>query len=572
MKNLQVVRIKTKIKEIFDGKIDVLDIDDTERENNAYLSRGLAAYAILMKTSADDADAALSITDGYKDCGLDAIYLDEQSKTLTFVQSKWISDGKSSISQGDTLKLIKGINKTLNFEFEGFNTKVLKKQIDIEKALSTMDYKIQIIIIYTSNQKISIESKEAIDELLTKTNDGSNELISYDVIYLSDIYSHMTNFSANQSICLDDVMINDWGIIEQNGIAKGYYGMISAATIGEWWHKFGVSLLSKNIRFFKGDTEVNKGMKTVLETEPTNFCFYNNGIKLIVDKITRKAAYSTERKTGLFYLENTSIVNGAQTVGSIGDVYKIFPEEVKKAYVLIQMISLENSKDDFGNSITKLSNTQNRIENKDFISMDPLHDRLRRDFSLDGIEYIYKSGNIKTSASDKSCNVDEVAISLGCFYDDVSITATIKSNYGKIFEEITKTPYKTIFNNSISTYKIWNCIVVYRIFEKSNEEYKNSQTGIKKLLSIHGNRFLLHMIYQSMKKTIDFDSAYKKNDLDIREIVKTSIPMFIDEIMQIKSAEFTDAYPANIFKNASRCKIIKEKMSDGGSVINEKNN
>ena len=76
-------------------------------------------------------------------------------------------------------------------------------------------------------------------------------------------------------------------------------------------------------------------------------CFYyNNGVKLLCRKITRKAAHSTDRITGLFALEGVSLVNGAQTTGSIGAVYADMPDVVARAKVFIQMIDLADTEEE----------------------------------------------------------------------------------------------------------------------------------------------------------------------------------------------------------------------------------
>ena len=84
-------------------------------------------------------------------------------------------------------------------------------------------------------------------------------------------------------------------------------------------------------------------------------------------KITKRAAYSTGREIGLFALEGVSLVNGAQTTGVIGAVCAEDPEAVASARIFVQMIDLGDSENTQATQITKLSNTQNRIDGKDFV-------------------------------------------------------------------------------------------------------------------------------------------------------------------------------------------------------------
>ena len=140
--------------------------------------------------------------------------------------------------------------------------------------------------------------------------------------------------------------------------------------IGEWYKEFGNKLFAKNIRFYKGNTDVNEGMKKVLMNEPDKFYYYNNGIKLLCKSIKRKAKDSTTNTTGLFALEGVSLVNGAQTTGTIGSLYMEKPDQISKAMVMIQIIDLSNVDTETSTQITRLSNTQNRIENKEQLNED----------------------------------------------------------------------------------------------------------------------------------------------------------------------------------------------------------
>ena len=557
--NIQITRIKRKFHDVFGDKIDMSDLKEkigTEDYEKNYLSRCLAAYSLMIISDISMEDAAASITDGFHDNGIDAIFKDENGKQLILVQSKWVSDGNGTISQGDTLKYISGVEKLMCCQYEEFNEKIQKKQQLINSVIESMDYQFRLVIVYTSNNPIAKECSDELQKLLNRTNDEINELLSYEIIGLSKIYETLANDSLNAEIILDDFPITEWGIMEDGERQRGYYGLVSAEYVAKCWNKYGNSLLAKNIRFFKGDTEVNNGMKRNLESRPELFCFYNNGIKMVAKKVTKKLLFANDRKMGVFCLEGASVVNGAQTTGCIGTTYESNPEAVARAKVMIQIISLENESEEFGEDITKLSNTQNKIESKAFASMDPFHERIARDLRIDGFEYAYKEGDIRKN--DKICNIDEATIALGCYLGDVTIVTTIKREVGSIFENINKAPYKTIFNDGVNAYLLWNTIMVYRSMENSNVEYQNNNTGIDKLISIHGNRFLLYLIFKDLKKEKkDLSKEYVKID---DELIKQKLVDYISSIKKIKEKEYQEAYTANIFKNANRCKDIERRL------------
>ena len=128
-----------------------------------------------------------------------------------------------------------------------------------------------------------------------------------------------------------------------------------------------------------------------------------------MQKITRKALHGTTREMGLFVLEGVSLVNGAQTTGTIGTIFAESPEILTSANVLIQMIDLGDSDEAQAAQITKLSNTQNRIDGKDFAALDRNQERLRMELSFAGIQYLYKSG-AKLDDLEHQITLDETII------------------------------------------------------------------------------------------------------------------------------------------------------------------
>ena len=378
-----MIRVQSKLDELFVNKIDLSDATNEEEKHNKYYTRAIAALAVVIRSGIDYDSAAKTITDGYHDMGIDAVYNDTSQKKLILVQSKWRKDGNGSVSQEEANTFISGIKRIINLDFDGCNAKLAAKQQEITSAIRDMDYQIEMIFCHTGSQSIDTYALRPINELLGQVNeDDTTELLVFVESKLQDIYDYLANGQNGDNIVLDDVLINNWGTIDAP--YKAYYGTIPVAAIGEWFKQYGNRLFAKNIRYYKGSTEVNQGIKEVLKNEPDKFFYYNNGIKVLCKKITKKAAYSTDRNTGLFVLEGVSLVNGAQTTGTIGAVYAESPELLSSACVYIQMIDLGEASEEQAAQITKLSNTQNRIEGKDFASLDPNQERLRMELSFGG--------------------------------------------------------------------------------------------------------------------------------------------------------------------------------------------
>lgn len=555
--NLRMIRIQKKLDEIFSDRIDLTDITYSENLPDEYYSRALAALAIIMRCGIDVTVAVQSLTDGYHDMGIDAVYNDTTQKKLFLVQSKWRKDGVGGVSQKEVGTFVQGIKRIINFDFDGCNQKLETKKQDVTLALKDMEYQIEMIFCHTGNQNMDEYTLRPVNELLYQVNeDDSVKLLVFSEIRNQNIYEYLANGQNGTDINLDDVLLSNWGVIEAP--FKAYYGTIPVSAIGEWYKLYGNKLFAKNIRYYKGSTDVNQGMKDVLRNQPEKFFYYNNGIKVLCKRISKKLAYSTDRSNGLFALEGVSLVNGAQTTGAIGSVYMETPEAVCNAYVFIQMIDLEAADEDQVIQITKLSNTQNKIENKDFASLDPQQERLRMELNFGGIQYLYKSG-AKIDDMEHQISLDEAIIAQACSLDDLSIVALTKRNIGALTENIEKAPYKLLFNGSTNSFSLYNAVLTFRSVESSLKKFEAVSTGRKKLVLIHGNRFLLHLVLSHIKSTEGFNEQYLNSDY-LNGLVEPICQEYWNKIYNAMELHFADAYPAHIFKNVGRIKQIEDAI------------
>ncbi len=488
--NINMRRVQARIQEMFQGKVDMIDFpNDTNRH---FETRALAAFALIMTSGLEVSQASTQVTDGYHDMGIDAIYLDETQKKLFVVQSKWRADGAGSITQEEMTNFAQGVQRVLEEDLAGANAKIIAKSIDIDLALTQMGYQIHSIFIHTGNQKANDYVLHPISQLMRKTNDEISTILLFDEFNFKDIYSFLANGQEQPGINIDDVILSNWGKVDVPFVS--YYGTISAATVGEWYKNFGNALFAKNIRFYKGNTDVNEGMKKVLLQEPDKFYYYNNGIKLLCKSIKRKAKDSTTNATGLFALEGVSLVNGAQTTGTIGSLFLDNPEQVSKAIVMIQIIDLSSVDTETATQITRLSNTQNRIENKDFAALDPEQDRLRTELTFTHYSYLYKSGD-KITNLEKQISFDEAIVALACLNADISYTVIAKGNVGALSEDITKTPYKALMNRATNSYALLNSVLYMREVERCLQDKKEqANNNRERLVCIHANRFILHFL------------------------------------------------------------------------------
>ena len=128
---------------------------------------------------------------------------------------------------------------------------------------------------------------------------------------------------------------------------------------------------------FLGASEVNETILSTLLNSPEDFWYFNNGITALARTIKKKPIGGNTRETGFFECQDLRIVNGAQTVGAIAQAYAKAPDKSAKTRVAIRIIELENTPHDFGKQVTRYTNTQNRIDRRDFVALDIEQERIR---------------------------------------------------------------------------------------------------------------------------------------------------------------------------------------------------
>lgn len=551
MSELQVRHIATLLKQTYLGKIDVSDCISPKSEDQEvlFLTRAYASYSLQVIAGVSTDVAAEAITDGFDDHGIDAVLFDRITKILWLVQSKWKKKGSGEPESGDTLKFCSGIRKIIEDDFDAFNDKVKFKKDDIEEALNDYTVKIRLILAYTGDDKLSQYNSDAINQLLHDINDDSDELISFETFTLSKAHKALAGLTEGQPIN-SEIVVENFGKLDTP--YKMIYGVVNGSFFAQLWDKYRSRLFNENIRGFLGDSSVNEDIKGTILNSPENFLYYNNGITILCDSITKKPL--VQQNAGTFEIKNLKIVNGAQTVGSIGNVYAINAGAVEKIWASVKLISLENCPLEFGENVTRKTNTQNKIEKRDFVSLDSLQDKLKTELALLGVDYRIKRST-EESIKENSCTVEDVMIAVGCSLPNVDIAVIAKREVGLLWNNINQEPYTLIINKDLTATKVWRSVQIMR---KLNDYIKiNAQikSGKEKICLIHSNRFVLHILLNKISTLLDDES------LDFNTYMTESLQRDIAEIEEKTFRAIEDKYKSSlvhqIFRNYTKCRELQ---------------
>jgi hypothetical protein len=277
---------------------------------------------------------------------------------------------------------------------------------------------------------------------------------------------------------------------------------------------------------------------------------------VIASSIAKKPIGGNDRNSGVFECKGISVVNGAQTVGSICQAARAQPEPVGKAKVLIRVISLEKCPEGFGAAITRYTNTQNAVERRDFVALDPEQERLSRELLIEAVQYQYKSAEQKPAPA-TGFDLEDATIAMACASADVGMAVQAKRELGKLWDDIQKAPYKALFNPSVNGPYLWATVQLSRAIQESLSKFQKGLSGKSQLIAIHGNRFISWLVMQRLKWS-------DKVKLDaVMPNVEAATKLALDDVVSAVFAKFAESYPASLFKNQTKCKKIAVDLGAG---------
>jgi AIPR protein len=455
MAEVQHSQIRSKLLELIAPLVDTSGIaaqSGPAREAHI-LSRSIAAAAIRMLADVEYSVASNAIVDGEKDNGIDAIYYDPQVKILFLVQSKWSNTHTSSVESGEILKFLQGVKDLISLKKDRFNQKIQARWNLIEDALTKLA-SARLVVVYPGSGKLSGDIQDKINDFIKDQNDTS-ELFFFSTITQRELFQHFVHEAAPPQIDLT-IRLTHYGLVESP--LRAVYGQVSASDVAGWYKAHGNHLFAGNIRNFLGSSEVNSAIAETIKSNSDYFWYYNNGITVIAEDLTRQLIGGSDKTVGVFDCKNVTIVNGAQTVGTIG---RTLENGESSAFLQARIIVVSDPDSLLGKRITRASNTQNKIDARNFVALDLEQERIRTELLIDKINYEYREGEPLESTVD-GFEFIEAATTLACASDEMSYVALAKGYVGGLYADITSTPYKALFNPSTSSKRLWSLVQLAR--------------------------------------------------------------------------------------------------------------
>lgn len=412
-------------------------------EGNAHLVWAIGLY---LQEGDLEGLAAEALTDGPNDKKIDFIYLDRDRKRIILAQ------GYYSATKKDTAPTNKAadLNTAAAWLFAGDLSNVpANLQAAIQECRDALDNgEVEAIeLLYVHNlpesESVNRELQTAVAYLQRTLADTVPVVVQARELGSSRIQqlfmAHESHIEIRDTVrCPAKVEFSERGPSWKASILS-----VPGTWLHELFQKYGEQLFSANYRGFlgiRGRRGINTGIRQTAETRPSDFWVYNNGITLLTHEIEEKADGT--------YLKGISIINGAQTTGSIGSV-DTRKYDLKNVKVLCRVI--ECTDPDTVRDIVKYNNTQNEITTWDQHSNDPEQRRIESEFAELGYKYSRKRG---FNPQGGQIGIEEVAQPLVAFHGRWR-DANRGKNY--IFER------KALYENAFEGKKARHILLVYTL-------------------------------------------------------------------------------------------------------------
>ncbi|MDR3572318.1 MAG: hypothetical protein P4L50_00515 [Anaerolineaceae bacterium] len=142
----------------------------------------------------------------------------------------------------------------------------------------------------------------------------------------------------------------------------------------------------------------------------------------------------------------------------------------------------------------------------------------------------------------------------------VNLAVQLKREIGKLWDDISKAPYKELFNPTISGLYIWRCVLVQRKIDEALDQIKNNEklSGRDYGIAIHGNRLIALLVFNKLHP-----SKFNKPEFDINGLlsgpdIANFTNDYFDKLRKFIEKNYSNAIIPTLFKNLSKCRSLYE--------------
>lgn len=503
---IEMLHIPETLRRLFTGKVPEAQSGNAEERERNFLTRALAAYAVHKMAPCSVDEGAASVVDGGGDGGIDAIRFIPTTHILWVVQAKFLATGRGEPELGEVAKFKTGIECLLQGDFAAFqqNASWVARIPEIEAVFRDGSLQVRAVLVYSGIHIVSDDRRRLLEDLTRRFSAGS-EYLRFTTCSLTTVHDWV--IGADQGAGVPKVELT---LLKPGWVTKPYetvFGMLPLNDLADLYSQHGKRLVAANLRAYKGRTEVNERIQATIETEASHFFYLNNGltaycIRLEVNNLDRANAES-KRLTAYGF----SIINGAQTLGSVAEVVRHASTSVPEGYVLMKVISLERCDADraFAERITRSTNFQNQIGSREFVALDAQQEAIENQLKLTGIHYHYKEDVDAPAPDEANFTLEEATTASASLSQakDCDFCARILANRKSLWsmedshpeEEVLRSIYSRVFRPERSARTVWRAVQTQRLVVKTMQDNGRASTGIRKAFFDNSRWLVLNVVF-----------------------------------------------------------------------------
>ena len=559
---LQVRQVERVLREVYldAGLLEVSDLDGkpSEYREPRLLSRALAAQAVRIVTGFSPQDAALTVIDGVSDQGIDAIAVaDGPNAHVYLVQAKWSRNGKADSERSAVMELLTGLRLIDDEDFAPFNPRGRALAEIAKTVMASGVVPVTHVIVLMRAKEVSEGFRLAVFQGEKEFNQYGN-LLDHRIILASEVWASIRKDQSPRPVELAADLFPWFSISDPY---ESYQGVVEAEQVAKWVGH-GSNLFNLNIRNPLGRTAINNELIATLTEEPAHFWYFNNGVTILcesVEKTQQSMRTPHTRPLGLI-LHNASVVNGAQTVRSVAEA--VASEGAAASAQVGVRIIVTGRAADFAKQTTQATNRQNRVEARDFISLDPIQaailDEMRAELRL---EYSVRRSELDPHP-DTGCSVVEAACALACAHPDSQYAARIATTLDVLWERGSQGIYDVLFRPQPSAYLLWNAVQVLREARRSLHELRLRYEGRGVALVDHGAYLLAHLVFRRLD-TDAIDEPDPKLEWAAQAVERT--PRLMKELLPAVASAIDELYTERsqiraVCSDFARCREITKHV------------
>ena len=348
------------------------------------------------------------ITDGDGDHSCDIIfdaYDNQENHIYYIVQSKWNVKGKchSSVEKAQVLQAINEFDSIIRGH--KLTTENKTYQAKVQELQEHIKHNGEIKIIYLTLCSPNKDAEDNINAFLLNHKKTSFEWIDLErlkIDYINRKYKEIEPINPlskyynpeEENIELS-IRLNVGGriFIHIDKPFEAFVFLLKPSTIYNLFEKYGFLLFQKNVRNPLMVSELNQQIEKTITDNPAFFWYYNNGLTAItylLPEIRNEAETATV--TGL------QIINGAQTVYSIYKAYKDaspVKRQIMDSESFVTLRILKSGGKDFDLNVTRFTNSQNPVSDRDFVANDEVQKRLQEESFKTSFWYEKRRGEFR---------------------------------------------------------------------------------------------------------------------------------------------------------------------------------